>query len=156
MNHSARSSETRVARCLAGAAIGALCLMLVTAPITAQDGRDRLAAAEDVRDCISLNDIDRTSVVDDNTILFYSRGHDVYRNDLPHSCPELRNEQRFMYRVALTQLCSNDTITVLQDAGFGFMPGPTCGLGKFAPITNDEAEALEQRSHDRDGQHRRH
>jgi hypothetical protein len=139
----------------AAAAVGVIGLALVVAPITAQDGRDDGAAPGDARSCIELNQIDHTSVVDDNTILFYTRGHDVYRNDLPRSCPDLRNEQRFMYRVSLSQLCSNDTITVLEDAGFGFMPGPTCGLGKFAPITEDEAGDLEQRSHNRDGERRR-
>ena len=145
---------TPVARRLAGAAVGVLGIALIAAPITAQDGRD--AAPADARICISLNEIDHTSVIDDNTILFYARGHDIYRNYLPQSCPELKNEQRFMYRVSLPQLCANDTITVLEDAGFGFIPGPTCGLGKFAPITKDEADELEQRSHARDRERRRH
>ena len=130
-------------------------MALVAAPITAQDRRDRGAASGDARSCINLDEIDHTSVIDDNTILFYAHGHDVYRNDLPHSCAELRNEQRFMYRVSLAQLCSNDTITVLEDAGFGFLPGPTCGLGKFAPITADAADDLEQRPHAREGERRR-
>ncbi len=136
-------------------AFGAMVLALAASPITAQDGHDDDTAPGATRSCLNLKEIDRTSVVDNNTILFYARGHDVYRNDLPHSCPELRNEQRFMYRVSLAQLCSNDTITVLEDAGFGFLPGPTCGLGKFSPITEDEADALEQRSHDRAGERRR-
>lgn len=155
MKHLARSSAARVARRLAGAAVGVFGFALVAAPITAQDGRDDGKAPGDARSCINLNEIDRTSVIDDNTILFYTHGRDVYRNYLPQSCPELRNEQRFMYRVSLAQLCSNDTITVLEDAGFGFMPGPTCGLGKFAPITQDEADELEQHSRSRDGSHGR-
>src|SRR5262249_28912846 len=135
VNQRARSSAT----CLTGAVVGVLGLALGAAPITAQDGRDGGSAPGDARSCINLNEIDRTSVIDDNTILFYTHGHDVYRNYLPQSCPELKNEQRFMYRVSLAQLCSNDTITVLEDMGFGFMPGPTCGLGKFAPTTKEEA-----------------
>ena len=150
MKHRAELSAARDARRVAGAAFGVLGFALVAAPITAQDG----AAPGDTRNCINLNEIDHTSVIDNNTILFYARGRDVYRNDLPRSCPELRNEQRFMYRVSSSQLCSNDTITVLQDVGFGFMPGPTCGLGKFAPITKDEADELEQRSQSRDGERR--
>jgi len=146
-----RLPATQLGRRL-GAAVVVLGIALIAAPITAQDGRD--AAPGDARSCIGLNEIDHTSVIDDNTILFYTRGHDVYRNYLPQSCPELKNEQRFMYRVSLPQLCANDTITVLEDAGFGFIPGPTCGLGKFAPITKDEADELEQRSRARDGERR--
>src|SRR4051812_23667524 len=117
MKYRARLSATRVARRIAESVFGVLAVGVIAAPITAQDGRDG-ASSGDARSCIPLNDIDRTSVIDDNTILFYGRGHDdVYRNDLPRSCPELRNEERFMYRVSLAQLCSNDTITVLEDAG---------------------------------------
>ena len=146
--------EPRVARFSAAGAFSLLGFALVVAPITAQDGGD--AAPGDARSCISLNEIDHTSVIDNSTILFYARGHDIYRNYLPRSCPELKNDQRFMYRVSLPQLCANDTITVLEDAGFGFLPGPTCGLGKFAPITKDEADDLEQRSHARDSERRGH
>jgi len=149
MKHRARLSATRVAHRIAGMTFIVLAVAVV-ASSTAQDGRDDGAAPGEPRSCINLNEIDHTSVIDDNTILFYQRGHDVYRNDLPHSCPQLRNEDRFMYRVTVSQLCANDTITVLQDAGFGFMQGPTCGLGKFAPISQDEADNLEQRSHERD------
>jgi hypothetical protein len=157
MKHRTMLWATRVARRATPAVVATLCFALAGAPITAQDGRDDSAAPGGARSCIPLNDIDRTSVIDNNTILFYGRGRDdIYRNDLPQSCPELSNEQRFMYRVSLAQLCSNDTITVLEDAGFGFMPGPTCGLGKFAPITKDEADDLEQRSHARDGNRRGH
>jgi hypothetical protein len=94
--------------------------------------------------CIALNRVERTSVVDDDTILFYLNGRDVYRNDLPHRCPTLASEDTFMYRVTTTQLCSVDVITVLENIGSRFMPGPSCGLGAFTPISTEEAEALEQ------------
>lgn len=151
MRNWARYFRARGARRATGLAVGTLVCAVAAAPITAQDGRDDDAARSDARSCINLREIDRTSVVDNNTILFYGHGQEVYRNDLPQSCPQLKTEQRFMYRVSINQLCSNDTITVLEDAGFGFTPGPTCGLGKFSPITEDEANDLEQRAHDRDG-----
>jgi hypothetical protein len=49
-----------------------------------------------------------------------------------------------MYRTSLPQLCDLDIITVLDDAGFGFMPGASCGLGRFYPITKDEAKAMKE------------
>jgi hypothetical protein len=74
------------------------------------------------------------------------RGGDIYRNELPNRCPTLDFEERFMYRVTLNRLCDLDVVTVLDDFGFGFVPGPTCGLGKFSPISEEEAKALiEQR-----------
>jgi hypothetical protein len=87
--------------------------------------------------------------VDEDTILFYARNGDVYRNDLPHACPSLEFEDRFMYRTALTQLCDVDVITVLDDVGFGFMPGASCGLGKFQPIGEEEADDLAEQDRQR-------
>jgi hypothetical protein len=79
------------------------------------------------------------------------RGGDVYRNDLPNRCPNLEFEQRFMYRVTANRLCDLDVITVIDDVGFGFMPGASCGLGKFEPISAEEAESLTE---DRRGRRR--
>jgi hypothetical protein len=110
---------------------------LVSAPVPAQRGD-----ADEERDCINLREIDRTRVANEDTILFYMRGGDVYRNDLPNRCPNLDFDERFMYRVNLNRLCDTDVITVIDDVGFGFMPGASCSLGKFRPVTDEEAEDL--------------
>ncbi|HEY8520659.1 MAG TPA: hypothetical protein VIN61_11310 [Gammaproteobacteria bacterium] len=112
--------------------------------VAAQEGDDRQTG--EVRNCIDLRSIDHTRVVDDDTLLFYMRGGVIYRNDLPNRCPQLATEERFMYRVALDQLCDIDVITVLSDLGFGFVPLASCGLGKFQPISEDAAERLLSRS----------
>jgi hypothetical protein len=128
-------------------AIGAA-TALASAPATSQRGdRD----ADEARDCITLMEIDRTRVADDDTILFYMRGGDVYRNELPNRCPTLDFEERFMYRVTTGRLCSVDVITVIDDVGFGFTPGASCGLGEFEPISEEEADELtEERRNRRD------
>jgi hypothetical protein len=120
---------------LVGAMLAALAL---SGGSEAQDG----AEANETRNCVDLMRIDRTEVVDDDTVLFYMRNGTVYRNELTSSCPTLGFEERFMYRTVLTQLCDIDVITVLQDVGFGFMPTASCGLGKFEPIDEDTAEEL--------------
>ena len=99
-------------------------------------------ASDEVRNCVDLMRIDHTAIVDDDTILFYMNNGQVFRNDLQHRCPTLGSEERFMYRVALSQLCDIDVITVLSDVGFGFMPGASCGLGKFQPIDEQTADRL--------------
>jgi len=108
-------------------------------PTVADDAED-----EGVRRCISLNRISRTQVLDDHNILFYMRGGQIFRNELPHRCPGLRRQQPFMYRTSLSQLCDLDVVTVLHDHGFGLTPGASCGLGRFYPITKDEIEALRE------------
>ena len=105
------------------------------------------AAAQDeteAENCISLMQIDRTSVIDNDTILFYMRDDRILENALPHACPGLDFEERFMYRTTINRLCNVDVITVLDDAGFGLVPGASCGLGKFQPITDDVAADLEE------------
>jgi hypothetical protein len=80
-----------------------------------------------------LQNIRETKVVDDRTIDFVMRGGDIYRNTLPNSCPQLGFERAFSYSTSISQLCSVDIITVLQQAG-GIRRGASCGLGKFTPI----------------------
>jgi hypothetical protein len=81
-------------------------------------------------DCVQLTSIRETRVLDDRTIDFVMRNSDIYRNQLPYSCPSLGFEKRFSYRTSLSRLCSVDTITVLMEAG-GLQPGASCGLGQF-------------------------
>lgn len=111
----------------------------------AQDSNDAGEDAippEEMVNCVSLSRIDRTEIVDDHTILFYMRGNDIYRNVLPHRCPGLDREEQFMYRVTTSQLCNIDVITVLEDFGSRFMPGASCGLGKFQPISQEMAAQI--------------
>jgi hypothetical protein len=111
----------------------------------ASGAADDAAGAELDRDstrCIVTTRLDRTEVVDDQTVLFFMRGGDVYRNRLTRSCPGLEREKRFTYRVYGNQLCRIDTITVLESRAFGLTDGFTCALGDFQPISVDEAERL--------------
>jgi hypothetical protein len=105
------------------------------------------------RDCLILSDIRQTVVLDDRTILFYMRGgkKDVYRNYLPHECPNLAREGRFSYKTPLNRLCNIDLITVLEQFGPGLTPGFTCRLGDFYPITYEEAEILRKEKDNPDG-----
>lgn len=108
------------------------------------------AAQEDVSDdavnggenCIDTRRISTTTVVDDQTIIFYMRGGENYVNELPRKCPSLARERRFSYRTSISRLCDIDTITVLYSMGRGLEPGPSCGLGRFYPISDEEAKAL--------------
>jgi len=117
------------------------CCLICSSPllVSADEELDEATAER----CIPLRSISSTKVVDDYNILFYMRGGDIYRNPLPHRCPGLRSERTFMYRTSLSQLCDLDIITVLYDNGFGFTPGPSCGLGRFYPITKEEVKALQ-------------
>ena len=99
---------------------------------------DRIPAATPVgapRSCIPLQAIRQTQVRSDRVIDFLMRGREVYRVTLPQGCPQLGFEERFSYATSLSQLCSNDIITVLTSAGPGLGRGASCGLAPFQPVT---------------------
>lgn len=125
------------------AAVGAV-LGSVQALAQDEDAFDRTP-----RDCLQVAAVDRTVVLDDQTVLFYVRGKKVYRNYLPKKCPGLKREDRFMYEARQGRLCNIDSITVLELWNASFTPGFTCPLGKFQPITVEEADDLTLKPEDR-------
>jgi hypothetical protein len=122
----------------------ASCLSMLLAGLTLPD---RISAEEEgfdrtPVDCISINRIRRTEVVDDHTILFHLRGNRIYRTQMDRACVGLEREQRFTYQVHSSQLCDTTTITVLERTGFGIGTGFTCRLGSFYPVSTDELEEI--------------
>jgi len=97
-------------------------------------GATPVPAAAKTRSCVQLNQIREARVVDDHTIDFYVSGQQVLRNTLPNACPQLGFEKAFTYATSLSQLCSVDIITVIQQSG-GPSRGASCGLGPFTPYT---------------------
>ena len=117
----------------------------------AQDGDEARQAAleQGAQRCINLHQLARTEVIDDQTIAFLMRNGDVYINNLDRSCPGLEREERFMYTPTGNRLCSIDTVTVLEQWGFGLTRGFTCTLGEFHP--SSEAALVELRQATGDG-----
>ncbi len=103
---------------------------------TAQAQLTQIAEDDRRNICIDLARIRRTEVVDDNTILFYLRGGDVYVNELTYRCPGLGFEDGFSYTTSLTKLCSNKEIIRVLDRG------TACGLGTFTKIDKATARAI--------------
>ncbi|HLT91080.1 MAG TPA: hypothetical protein VKZ85_09070 [Woeseiaceae bacterium] len=123
---------------VSGLFLAALCLP-ATAGFAAQEERERNLEAVH---CVRIQNIRDIDIVNDRTLVFRMRNGDVYRNDLPRRCPGLDRRDPLMYRTSVGQLCSVDIITVLEDWGFGFAPGVSCGLGMFEPITPEIADEL--------------
>lgn len=121
------------------AAAAALLLSACAAPdIGAADARasaDRVPAATPIgepQQCIPIRAIRESRVRSDQVIDFLSTGRRVYRVTLPQACPGLGFEQRFAYATSLSQLCSQDIITVLYQTGV--QRGASCGLAPFQPV----------------------
>jgi len=120
----------------------AACLVLSLSPFASALADE--APEEGGERCVNMRTVSRTEVIDDQTILFYMRNGVIYRNYLPHRCSGLAREERFSYRTTVSRLCDLDTITVLYNHGVGLSSGPSCGLGKFYPISEDAAQALKE------------
>lgn len=105
-----------------------------TAGMSAKKAPAPVRAVGEPVNCVSLNSIRSTNVVDNSTIDFKMAGGKTYRNSLPNSCPGLKYEDRFSYRTSTSQLCNVDIIRVLNDYGGRLSEGVGCGLGKFQPV----------------------
>lgn len=108
------------------------------------DGLPPVQYLSEPKDCVNLRDIDRTRIVNNQQILFYLRRNRVYLNQLPHKCGGLRRNDTLSYKTSLNRLCRLDSITVLNQSGFGFTRGPTCGLGYFQEIDEATADFLKE------------
>jgi hypothetical protein len=112
-------------------------LLLGGSSAVAKRDRNQVPAAVDVGapvSCIQTHSIRESRVRSDQVIDFRTNGNKWYRNTLPHSCPSLGFEERFLYKTSINQLCSVDVITVLHSYGSGLDRGASCGLGKFQPV----------------------
>lgn len=105
-----------------------------TAGLSAKKEPAPVRAVGEPVNCVSLNQIRSTKVIDNSTIDFKMAGGKTYRNSLPSSCPGLKFEDRFSYRTSLNRLCSVDIVRVLHDYGGRLTEGAGCGLGKFQPV----------------------
>src|SRR6185312_15838786 len=80
--------------------------------------------------CLQSYLVDRTKVVDDNTIIFYMKNGSAWMNTLPHKCNGLKFANGFSYNQSSdNQICSN--LEIIKVIG----QGTTCGLGEFTPFT---------------------
>ena len=118
-------------------------IVLLAAALATLAGEPVLAQEEsEPQRCIQLSRINNTEVVDEKTIAFYLRGGRIYLNQLRRECRGLSDSKPFSYRTSTGRLCSVDSITVLENYGFGLTPGASCGLGMFVPIDEDSLAIL--------------
>lgn len=126
------------------AATGLLGLPVVTSSL-ADEVADEIDDI-DVERCIRVRSLRSTKIVDDLNIIFYMVGSTTYHNILPRQCHGLARQDRFSYQSRSGNLCDLDTIRILYQAGTGMQEGNACRLGKFHPISREDADAILDRS----------
>lgn len=116
-----------------GIAFAAAMAFSVTAaaPATAEtEGADEVT-----QQCIRLQSIKQTPVIDNKTILVEMKGNTYKRIDLRNRCSGLKIEGGFSHATSINQLCIQDTLRVLNSGGI-------CMIDKIVDITEEEAKAL--------------
>jgi hypothetical protein len=107
-------------------------------------GAGRPERSEVPERCLQLSRLDTTEVLNNQQILFRTRGREYFLNSLPHPCPGLRRNSTLLFRTSIDLVCDVDVVTVVESMGWGLRPGASCGLGKFEPVDGGEVEQLRQ------------
>lgn len=118
-----------------------LTLLLVTVQGQSLAAEDPVSQDPPMR-CVQLTSIQHISILDNRHIVFYMNNGKRYLNTLPYACSGLKMSGTILYRTSLNRLCDVDIITVLDSVGSEYIPGPSCGLGGFEPITDQEIATL--------------
>jgi len=113
--------------------------------------------------CLRRTEIRGTKVIDARNVLVTMRNKSTYRSQLAKQCPGLRRGMAMALTYSDNKLCAGSTFTVLMRAGAStnstsvtvpgsnehisvpgpaLVPGATCQLGMFTPISEDEINAL--------------
>ena len=125
-------------RILVAATVNALVASL-PAPAAPADA-DLLAGFEptgELRKCVPSYQIRETRVLDETSILFRLGVRDYYVNRLPRTCPGLKLQGRFAYKLrGSSDVCNGQIITVLDGVG----TGAGCILGKFEKLRKQETK----------------
>ncbi len=97
-------------------------------------------------------------ILDDRRILFEGRGDRLWLNTLRSRCPDLRHSSVIIVRptLSLGRLCAMDTFYVSDWFywpwyrrwpwywGWGWGASASCTLGEFQPVTESQAERIEE------------
>ena len=124
---------SRTCLALAAAALLLAGPLAAQSPSRLQQMKDSFVPAGEPVDCIVGSQVRDTRVLDNNTIDFFLQNNQVFRNNLPSSCPGLGAARAFQYTASTPRVCNVDTIRVFQQ-GPGPRFGATCPLGSFTPM----------------------
>ena len=93
--------------------------------------------------CLGLIRIDDSEILDARHMLFTTTDKQKYLNTLPKKCGSMGPGDTYSFRTSMNRLCRGDVITILYPGGLDFIPGASCVLGMFEPVTQEQVDALE-------------
>ena len=121
--------------------------MAVTAVGNAALAREKMSKEEvlagyersgEMLNCVSLQQLKHSRILDNKTILFESVGDKAYLNELPFECPQLKAMDAYAHKTSINSMCNLDLITVIDTAADQRLG--SCSLGKFERLTEKPKE----------------
>lgn len=97
--------------------------------------KEQFIETGETQNCINTRHIRQLKIIDKQHILFRLSHNNYMVNKLPRACHGLRRGVTIAYSPVSMQLCSVDTVAVLDDffSRRGLF-GPRCGLGQFTQL----------------------
>ena len=103
--------------------------------------------------CLSLHKFSEVKALDEHHIVFELHGDRFYLVQLERRCPGLKPQNAVAYEHRSARLCQMDRVSGVGVTG-GF--SPSCQLGRFQPVTEEQIALLEEALKQREahGKHR--
>ncbi len=131
-----------------------LCVLLMSAALLATNAMAATSNEPETKEstneepkavrCIDLKRIKTSEILGSQHIVFEMSNRERYMSTLSHPCPGMRPNTPYLLRPSTGRLCDLDIITMLNSTGFGFMPGASCGLGPFEPVSAEQVEMVKR------------
>lgn len=81
-------------------------------------------------------------VINSELLLFHGRSDRLWLNRLGQSCTGLRMDHTLALDMRNGRLCHLDTVSGVDMLGGHYLPGARCSLGKFDPVSPEQADLL--------------
>ena len=117
----------------------------VGAPMTVDEILASAPQAE--RDSGTVNCLHRDAytdieVINPGLLLFHGRSDRLWLNRLRQSCAGLRQDHTLALDMRNGRLCDLDSVSGVDVLGGHYLPGARCSLGKFDPVSPEQADLL--------------
>ena len=108
--------------------------LLASAPPAAHGGR--------TVGCLQRTAYTEVEVVNPDLLLFHGRGERMWLNRMRQACPGLRHDHVLAFDMRHGRLCDLDAVAVADDVGGYWSTGARCTLGRFDPVSPEQAELV--------------
>lgn len=93
--------------------------------------------------CLPRNAYTEVEVINPELLLFHGRGEKMWLNRMRQACLGLRLDRTLAFEMRDSRLCDLDTVRGIDNfGGFWSATGARCSLGKFDPVSPEQAELL--------------